>query len=172
MRPGTDLILDHCLQKYAVGFQLQLNGKPSEKAILIDPKSRLKTLIENDTNETVYLKKLSDRNPVFAMIPSTTDGTTDPVHPSDPTSACWKEIQSYYQNHYEEWQNQANQNCREVMVCLTCPRAGIGLYVLYVIKPNNIKCLKVAIAEMQYTLFDFPGDDSDSNAVAAFIEKM
>ncbi|RKD14443.1 hypothetical protein BCY91_08190 [Pelobium manganitolerans] len=57
-----------------------------------------------------------------------------------------------------------------VYVCLTCPNAGGGLYVLYAIKPNSIKCAEVAYAEMPaFKLFTYGKTQYDSEAVSAYI---
>lgn len=91
----------------------------------------------------------------------------------DPNSLCWDEINAYVNAHRAEWQAAANQNCQTVLVCVTCPNAGGGLYVMYAFKPNSPKCAVYEQFEMQYSLaaFNFGDNELESEAVASFVKR-
>lgn len=152
-------------------FSVAINvaaGDASEAAIVIGTKAELKAAMAQKEGP-IYLKKVAKRNNVF--IPIVGEGT-GPVGPVDPTSLCRDEINAYVSAHMASWQQTANQTCRNVMVCLTCPNAGGGLYIMYVIKPTNPKCFIATAFETQFNLavFDFGDGDLEGEAVAAHIK--
>jgi hypothetical protein len=141
-----------------------VTGKSTENAVIIGTKAELKAALMGKEGP-VYLKKIAKANNVF--IPIVGEGP-DPVDPSEP---CWDEIDAYFSEHIAGWQQAANQSCTNVMICLTCPNAGGGLYVMYVIRPNSPKCAIATSLEAQFSLaaFDFGDDQLEGEAVAAYI---
>ncbi|TKC10450.1 hypothetical protein FA048_09705 [Pedobacter polaris] len=150
--------------RFSVGLQAA-TARGSENAILIGTKAELKAALTAKEGP-VYLKKVATANNVFIPIKGEGPG---PLNPSEP---CWDEIEAYVSAHLAEWQLAANQTCSNVTVCLTCPNAGGGLYVMYVIKPTSPKCNLLEAFEAQFSLaaFDFGNDQLESEAVAAHIK--
>lgn len=140
---------------FFVALQLELGRGKSEKAILVGSDLELKSALSKDSH--VFLKKAAIQNNVFVPV-------VGPVEPIDPTKACWDEIRNYYNAHLPQWQQQANQTCKDVYICLTCPNSGGGLFVLYVIKPNSPKC-NILEAQYNFSKFNFSDRDYDSDEV-------
>ncbi|HEX7366407.1 MAG TPA: hypothetical protein VF273_04885 [Pelobium sp.] len=153
-------------QKYAVSIQKGNFSDKPESAVLIGTKASLETTFDGK-KDVIYLKKISAKNNVFIDV----TGTVDPLDPKNPIDLCWDEINAYYQQHYQEWQATANQNCKPFITCITCPKANAGLFVLYVIKPNSAKCNIAEAVSVMYNFnkFDFGSDDYDTEAVSAYI---
>lgn len=139
--------------------------KSTENAIVIGTKAELKAALA-EKEGAVYLKKVAKANNLF--IPIVGEGT-GPVNPILP---CEDEITAYVNAHKAEWQQQANQTCTNVMVCVTCPNAGGGLFVMYIIKPTSPRCAIALPFEEQFKLaaFNFGNNQWESEAVAAFIK--
>lgn len=156
-------------KKFAVAIQMESQRTEPQKAILIGSKSELEAAAKN--KKEVKIIRVSDKNPVFMIAPKT--GDTKPVDPVDPSAPCMEEIHAYYEAHYQEWLNQANTHCRDIPVCLSCPKANFGLSVLYVIQPSSPKCY-VMQAELHITMtpFNFGEDDYDGPKVADFIQTI
>ncbi|WP_293302178.1 hypothetical protein [Pedobacter sp. UBA4863] len=156
-------------ERFSVGMKVATARGGTEAAILIGTKAELKAALTQKDGK-VYLKKVSEKNNVFVPV---VDGTVGPVDPVKPIDLCWKEIDAYYEANVGTWREQANQNCKDVVVCLTCPNAGVGLFVLYVIKPNSPKCLVLDAFEAQFSLsaFNFNNNQLDSEAVANIIKE-
>lgn len=143
-------------QLFSVAIEVATQRGTTEKAIMIGTKKELESALKE---ETTYLKKISVHNNVFAPV-------VGPVTP--PVDLCWEEINSFYNAHFEQWLQIANQTCQNVMVCLTCPKAGGGLFVMYDIAPTSPKCL-TATAQLAFEKFDFSENDYDTDAVAQYI---
>lgn len=156
-------------ERFSVAMKIGTARGGSEDAILIGSKAELKAALTKSEGK-VYLKKVSEKNNVFVPV---VDGTVGPVDPVNPIDLCWNEIDAYYNAHVGTWKDQANQTCKDVVVCLTCPNAGVGLYVLYVIKPTSIKCTVMDSFEAQFSLvaFNYNNNQLDSEAVANHIKK-
>ncbi|HRO83696.1 MAG TPA: hypothetical protein PK110_02625 [Niabella sp.] len=149
-------------QQFA-GKSLFVNEKgESEGAIIVGSNDELKAAFDN--KEGYMVRKASQSNNIFLPV--------GPVTPADPFKGCWKEIKDYYNAHYSTWLAQANATCRDVLVCLTCPNAGGGLYVLYVIKPTSIKCKEALAAWESIKEFNIRKANYDSPEVADFIRKL
>ncbi len=150
-------------ERFSINMQLATKGSSSENAIIIGTKAELKEALKTP-GEPVYVKKVSVANNVFAPV-------VGPV--KDPANLCWEEINAYVDAHRAEWQATANQNCQTVLVCVTCPNAGGGLYVMYAIKPNSPKCVVYEQFEMQYSLatFNFSDKELESEAVANYVRR-
>ncbi len=145
-------------QMYAVSFQLE--GAASSKAVLVGTKPELEKALK-ESDEPLVVKKISNSNNVFEPV----------VGPTKPSfEKCWGEIHNYYEAHYSGWLQTANETCKSVMVCLTCPEAGAGLYVLYEIKPTSPKCIKVVMASTSLMKFDFGKGQYESGEVNKFID--
>jgi hypothetical protein len=142
-----------------------MTGK-SENAIIVGTNAELEAAFSGK-QDRVLLKKAAEKNNLF--IPVT--GTTGPVDPVDPSELCWDEINSYYSEHIDGWLSIANQTCKPYTVCITCPNAGGGLYVMYVIKPTSPKCnISEATAVLyNFSKFNFTVGDYESDAVASYI---
>ncbi|TCC91653.1 hypothetical protein EZ428_07790 [Pedobacter frigiditerrae] len=142
------------------------SAKGSENAVIIGTKAELKAAL-TASEKPIFLKKIATANNVFIPIE---DEGPDPV---DPGQLCWDEINAYYNAHIAGWQQAANQNCTNVMVCLTCPNAGGGLYVMYVIRPTSPKCNVLEAFEAQFSLaaFNFGNGELESEAVATHIKR-
>lgn len=141
------------------------SARSSENAVIIGTKAELKAALTGN-EKPIFLKKIATANNVF--IPIEGDGP-DPV---DPGQLCWDEINAYYNAHIAGWRQTANQTCTNVMVCLTCPNAGGGLYVMYVIRSTSPKCNILEAFEAQFSLaaFNFGNGSLESEAVAAHIK--
>lgn len=149
--------------QFSVAMKIATQRGVTENAIVIGTKAELKAALTQNEGP-VYLKKVATNNHVFAPV-------VGPL-PADPGKNCWDEINAYYQANIAQWQQTANETCTNVMVCLTCPNAGGGLYVMYIIKPNNFKCNMAEAFEAQFSLaaFNFGNNDLESEAVAAHIK--
>jgi hypothetical protein len=150
--------------QFSVSTKLVM-GKSTENAIIIGTKAVLKAALAKKEGP-LYLKKIAKANNVF--IPIVGEGP-DPLDPSRP---CREEIDAYYSEHIAEWQQAANQSCTTIMMCLTCPKAAGGLYVTYIIRPNNPRCTIATTFEDQFNLFafNFGNDQLENEAVAAHIK--
>lgn len=157
-------------QKFAVVTYLEDQKGSLEKAIIVGTKAELEASLMKE--EAPRLKKMSAK--VNLLIPT---GVVAPVGPTpdpyDPYTACWDEIEAYYDAHIAEWQALADATCQVVSRCLTCPQAGVGLFVMYAIQPNPRRCSE-AVAhtiEERYHLnsFNFEEEDYDSEALIEFI---
>lgn len=150
--------------RFSVGLQVA-SARGSENAVIIGTKAVLKSAL-TPNEKPIFLKKVASGNNVF--IPIGGDGP-DPV---DPGQLCWDEINAYYNAHIAGWRQTANQTCTNVTVCLTCPNAGGGLYVMYVIRPTSPKCNMLEAFEAQFSLvaFNFGNGALESEAVAAHIK--
>ncbi|MBL1408442.1 hypothetical protein [Sphingobacterium faecale] len=145
-------------QMYAVNFQLE--GAASSKGVLVGTKPELEKALKQSDGPLV-VKKVSKSNNVFEPVVGTTNPSFD---------QCWTEIHNYYEAHYAEWLQTANQNCKKVMICLTCPEAGEGLFVLYEIKPTAPKCLEAVLADVVFSPFNFGKGQYESGEVGKFID--
>lgn len=154
-------------ERFSVAMKVATARGGSEAAILIGSKDELKTALTKNEGK-VYLKKVSEKNNVFIPVVGDPVGPVDPVNPID---LCWDEIDAYYDANVGTWREQANATCKDVIVCLTCPNAGAGLYVLYVIKPNSPKCMVMDSFEAQFSLVAFNYNELDSEAVGNLIKK-
>lgn len=143
---------------YAISIHMPNSRTKSEKAIVVGTKTELEGVLKG-SGKPVALKKASAKNNVFVPV-------VGPVKP--PVDLCWEEIQDYYDAHVQEWLQIANANCQPYGVCLTCPNAGGGLFVLYEIKPTAAKCLALD-AQFELAMFDFSENDFDTEAVGNFI---
>lgn len=150
-------------ERFSVNMQVATKGTSGENAILIGTKTELKAAL-NGKEDAIYLKKVSTASNVFIPI-------VGPI--KNPNDLCWDEINAYVNAHKAEWQATANQNCQTVLVCVTCPNAGGGLYVMYAIKPNSPKCTIYEQLEMQFNLaaFNFGDNELESEAVASFVKR-
>lgn len=152
-------------EQFSVAMKVA-TAETTENAIIIGTKAELKAALEGKEGP-VYLKKIAKANNLF--IPIVGEGT-GPVNPMLP---CNQEIDAYVNAHKAEWQQLANQTCTNVMVCVTCPNAGGGLYVMYIIKPTSPRCAIALPFEQQFKLaaFNFGSNELESEAVASFIRK-
>lgn len=150
--------------RFSVGLNVA-SAKGSENAVIVGTKAELKAALTAN-EKPIFLKKIATANNVFIPID---DEGPDPV---DPGQLCWDEINAYYNAHIAGWRQTANQTCTNVMVCLTCPNAGGGLYVMYVIRPTSPKCNMLEAFEAQFTLaaFNFGNGQLEGEAVAAHIK--
>ncbi|WP_113638855.1 hypothetical protein [Nubsella zeaxanthinifaciens] len=148
--------------RFSVNMQVAIKGG-EENAVIIGTKAELKAAL-TEKEKTVYLKKVSINNNVFIPI-------VGPV--KDPNGLCWDEINAYVDAHRAEWQATANQNCQTILVCVTCPNSGGGLYIMYAFKPTSPKCMVYEQFEMQYSLaaFNFGDNELESEAIANFIKR-
>jgi len=159
---------DEVVVKKEERFSIDINlatDRGTTNAIIIGTKAELKTSLMGKDG-AIYLKKVSSSNNVFVPIDD-----QGPM-PGDPMKACHDEISAYYAANIDAWQQVANQNCRNFMACITCPNAGGGLYVMYLIKPNSPKCTILEAFEAQFNLaaFKFTDGELESEAVAAHIK--
>ncbi|WP_410221870.1 hypothetical protein [Pedobacter sp.] len=152
-------------ERFSVAMKVAEANGNTENAIIIGSKAELKTAL-SEKDAPTYVKKVSASNNVF--IPIVDGGTVVP----NPNKLCWDEIDAYVNAHKAEWQQQANQTCSTVLVCVTCPKAGVGLYVLYAIKPTSPKCTIYEAFEMQFNIsaFNFTDNQLESESVASFIK--
>src|SRR5690625_3705519 len=121
-------------QMYAVKIKSVSPKGKEEGAIVIGTKEELNRAFESGKSMT--LERIARKNNIF----SPKDPVVGPGDPSSPDEECWTEINNYYEAHYGEWLELANLHCTDVYRCLTCPKAGIGLFVMYVIHPTSLKC--------------------------------
>ncbi|MCJ0741677.1 hypothetical protein [Pedobacter montanisoli] len=151
-------------ERFSIAMKVAAANGNTENAIIIGSKTELKTAL-SEKYVPIYVKKVSASNNVFIPI------VGEPVLPN-PNKLCWDEIDAYVNAHKAEWQQQANQTCSTVLVCVTCPNTGGGLYVLYVIKPTSPKCTIYEAFEMQFNIsaFNFTNNQLESEAVASFIK--
>lgn len=165
-KSNDDVRVDQKNQKFSVDMKVASFEGESENAILVGTNAELEAAL-NGKQEITYIKRATEKNNLF--IPVT--GTVTPVDPVNPMELCWDEINNYYANHIEGWQNTANQTCKPVMICITCPKSGGGLYVLYVIKPTSPKCnISEAVSVMyDFNKFGFNVKDYESESVSAYI---
>lgn len=149
-------------ERFSVNMQVAAGRGNAENAILIGTKAELKAAL-TEKEKTVYLKKVSTGNNVFAPV-------VGPV--KEPIDLCWDEINAYVNAHRAEWQAIANQTCKPFLVCVTCPNAGGGLYVMYAIQPNSANCVVLEQFEAQFSLaaFNFGDNELESEAVASFVK--
>jgi hypothetical protein len=157
-------------QKFSVAIKVANAKGEVENGLMIGTSKELETALSGD-KDMVYLKRASKANNLFTPVVGTvTDG---PV--TDVFEVCWDEITAYYNEHRPQWLAAANQSCEDVIVCLTCPNSGGGLYVLYVIKPTARKCLEVADISLteryKFAKFGFEVADYESAKVRDFINK-
>jgi hypothetical protein len=140
-------------------------AKSTENAVIIGSKAELKAAL-TEKEGPIYLRKVAKANNVFIPIVGEGPG------PLDPSQPCRAEIDAYLSEHIAGWQQAANQSCSNVLICLTCPNAGGGLYIMYIIRPNSPKCTIATTFEVQFNLaaFDFGNDQLESEAVAAHIK--
>ena len=111
------------------------------------------------------LKKAGEKNNVFVLAPR-------PAGPaSDPYTACWNEIYQHRDAHWAEWLSKANSTCKTQLRCITCPESGIGLFVMFEIKPTSIKCKEIKV-EHAFVKFDFKENVYDTQEVYQYIQKM
>ena len=159
-------------KQFAMAIQMQSQKSEPQKAILIGSKAELEAAAQN--KEGVRVMRVSDRNPLFRIYVPPVTGDPNKPDPYNPETACWKEIHAYYEAHYGEWLAQANANCRDVYVCLSCPKTNFGLNVLYYIQPNSPKCLVMEEEQhiVQMRPFDFGEEDYDTETVAAYIQRI
>lgn len=157
--------------RYSVEIEVVSAKGIREKGIVIGTKPELDAAF-NSKIEKITLKKASKSNNVFVPVRGPVVDPVGPVDPVDPMALCWAEIDNYYDAHYEEWLNVANQHCQPVGVCLTCPNAGVGLFVMYQIKPTARKCFPLVAASWaeKQKLFDFDENQYDSDQVAHYIQ--
>lgn len=153
-------------QTLAMNVQLSTARGATENAIVVGNKAELDAAF-NTNKDYVIITKAAEKNNIF--IPTT--GTTGPVEPVDLYKLCWDEINAYVNANKPSWQAQANANCQTVYACVTCPNVGYGLFVMYAIKPNPIKCATVLAASAYYSKFDFKPGDYNSESVSAYITK-
>ncbi|WP_199141030.1 hypothetical protein [Pedobacter sp. ASV12] len=151
-------------ERFSVAMKV-VTAQTTENAVIIGTKAELKAALAAKEGP-VYLKKIAKTNNLF--IPIVGEGSG----PSNPMLPCNQEIDAYVNAHQAEWQQQANQTCTTVMVCVTCPNAGGGLYVMYIIKPTSPRCAIALPFEQQFKLaaFNFGNDQLESEAVASFIK--
>ncbi|SFG65626.1 hypothetical protein [Pedobacter insulae] len=135
-------------QKFSVAIQMANTRDKVESGIVVGTKAELDKAF-SETNTIVYLKKDATKANLF--IPDT--GTTGPVDPVDPSALCWDEINSYYDAHIAGWLAIANQTCKPYLVCITCPNAGGGLYVMYMIKPTSFRCATIEPVSASYKAY-------------------
>lgn len=156
-------------EMFAMGIEVRSDTGLMEKGILVGTEPELKKAIQGNEGE-IYLTKESQANNIY--IPNPDVG----VSGDDTTDDCWNEITSYYNNNYNIWLQKANEYCKDVSICLTCPEAGGGLYVLYVIEPNSINCITDEELDfsLAYALKPFPYDpgDYESEEVSMYIKRM
>jgi len=150
-------------ERFSVAIKVAAGKESTENAILIGTKAALKVALTTK-GEPVMIKKVANKNNVFIPIGD------DDVEPVDPSEACWDEINAYAAARRNEWQALANQTCTTVIRCITCPNAGGGLFVMYAIAPNSIKCA-VLDFESAYSLakFNFNDNELEGEAVASVI---
>lgn len=151
---------------FAIDIEVTSPSGMPEKGIVIGTKPELEKVVSKK-NKAQVMRKESRMNNIFVPNPN------DPVEPVDPTDECWDEIEAYYDSHIQEWQFQANETCTDITRCLTCPEAGVGLFVLYVIEPTSIDC---NILEVEYLLealnfrpFPYDPIDYESDEMIRFI---
>ncbi len=153
-------------QKYSVALNVVGLKGEVEKGILVGAKAELEKALTADG--AVAISKASKANQLF--IPPIGD-----TPPADPWVLCKSEIDAYYAEHIAQWQAQANSTCKDVIVCLTCPNANGGLFVLYVIKPNSIRCTTLvadAAIRFGFSKFDFGVGDYEGTGVSSYIRKL
>ena len=114
-------------------------------------------------DKRVLLKKVSKLNNVF--LPVVGPG---PVEPADPTKLCWDEIDATIAANKAAWQQTANETCTPAMYCLTCPNVGLGLFAMYPVNPNSIKCTVLPFESLLVS-FKYSDDELDGDAVAMHI---
>lgn len=150
-------------QLFAVKIQSTSNEGTQEKGIVIGTKEELGKAFNGDKG--ILLKKAARKNNVFVLAP-------EPVGPvTDPFQACWDEIYSYRDAHWDSWLAQANASCQVLHPCITCPEAGIGLFVTFIVKPTSIKCVEAKL-ELAMVKFDFGENVYDTPEVYEYIQKM
>jgi hypothetical protein len=163
-KDSDDIKLEQPEQQFSMAVKMASKSGRSESGIVVGTKATLDKAFSSG-NEKVLLKKISEKNNLFAP----TTGTTGPVDPIDPSALCWDEINAYVAAHKDGWLATANQTCQPVYACVTCPNAGGGLYVMYVIKPTSFKCATLEEASTHYVKFNFTSNDYNGEAVAAHI---
>lgn len=109
---------------YAADMRIMADGADPVNATLIGSKDQLNKAIDNPKGALV--QRIATGGNVFSPV----------LDPIDSYAMCWAEVDAYYAAHIEEWQAIANRECREFLVCIGCPNAGGGLFVMYAIKPN------------------------------------
>lgn len=153
----------------SVSIQVETKGRV-ENALLIGTKEELEMALLKKSEQSIHLQKVANRNNLFKPVVGT--GVVGPVQdPYDAVEACWQEINTIYTSNLPTWRAQANSTCNDVLVCLTCPNAGVGLYVMYVIKPTNPACFMAEISFEYYKAraFNFTKDNYESAEVNKFI---
>ncbi|TZF84703.1 hypothetical protein FW774_06890 [Pedobacter sp. BS3] len=152
-------------QKFSAPIQMAAKGE-SENAIIIGTNTELEAAFSGK-QDVVYLKKAASKNNLFVPV----TGTVGPVDPVNPSELCWDEIHNYYSAHIDSWLSIANQTCKPLPVCITCPNAGGGLYVLYIIKPTSPRCnISEATAVLyNFSKFNFTANQYESESVSSYI---
>jgi hypothetical protein len=153
-------------QKYSFAMKVSSAKGEAEEAIIIGTKAELEKALSAKSG-SVYLKRIAEKNNVFIPVTGT---VTDGPQPVDLNKLCWDEINAYYSANIATWQQSANQTCENVYVCITCPNTGLGLFVLYAISPNSVRCATVAEFTISLSKFNFNNDELESESVANFIK--
>lgn len=136
----------------------------NEKGIIIGEESKLIEAFEQNEAE-IQLIKESRRNNIFSIAPDQEIGDV-----FDP-DACMSEIYSIYDMYYDTWLQEANENCEDKVVCITCPGEGAEMYAMFFINPTSIDCNVYEIA-YEFVRFPFIPNDYESDEVTSYINKL
>lgn len=138
---------------YAMSISWRTSGVESQYAILVGTKPELEKAVEtlrNNPKMALKTKRLSDVNPVFALIQG-----TEPVGPVKPHwGNCDEELQQFL----DTLQSLANERCEETMGCFTCPENGTS-YLMHAY-PSPIECSETV--KIMYSRVSLDTDDYDS----------
>lgn len=153
---------------FAIDIEITSQTGMAEKGIVIGTKDELEKVV-SVKNQAQVMRKESRMNNIFVPNPDDSVGPPEP----DPMEECWDEINTYYEMHLQEWQYQANENCIDVMRCLTCPEAGNGVFALYVIEPTSLDCTILdpyhLLDKLNLRLFPYDPIDYETEEMIRFI---
>lgn len=149
-------------EMFAMSIDLKTATGLKEKGIIVGTEAELMKAIEQNESGLRIIKE-SHKNNIFSIAPNEEIG--DPFDPD----ACWNEIYTFYDMYYDVWLQEANENCQDKMVCITCPEEGSELYAMFVIEHN---CINEEEMVYDFHRFPFTPNDYESDKITTYIDKM